>query len=107
MTGMQEREDLWRERVQRWGQSGLKLKTFAEQEGVHPSTLAWWRDRIAERDGVRAASPTVALTRVTIASAPVTVPALEVVVRGSVVRVPTGFCAETLARVLGVLEGRR
>jgi hypothetical protein len=32
---------------------------------------------------------------------------LEIVSGGSVVRIPTGFCAETLARVLSVLEGRR
>jgi hypothetical protein len=104
---MQEREDAWRDRVQRWGQSGLNLKTFASQEGVHPSTLAWWRDRIAQRDAERSASPSVALTRVTIRPESVVAAQLEIVSGGSVVRIPTGFCAETLARVLSVLEGRR
>jgi hypothetical protein len=106
MAARRERERTWRERIRRWEQSGLGRKEFAEREGVHPSTLGWWRFELARRGGEQS-GPVVALTRVTVTPTVATA-ALEVVVnRGAIVRVPTGFDAATLERLLSVLEDRR
>ena len=107
MATMREREGAWRDRIRRWQQSGLGRKEFAEREGVHPSTLGWWRSALARRDGGQKIQPVVALTRVTVTPTIATMP-LEIVVKGGpVVRVPMGFDAATLARLLTVLEERR
>jgi hypothetical protein len=106
MAATREREGTWRERIRRWEQSGLGRKEFAEREGVHPSTLGWWRCELARRDGGQD-RPVVALTRVTVTPTVATAP-LEVLVHGgAIVRVPTGFDAATLERLLSVLEERR
>lgn len=106
MAATREREGAWRERIRRWEQSGLGRKEFAEREGVHPSTLGWWRCELARRDGDQGA-PVVALTRVTVTPTVATAPLEVVVAGGPVVRVPTGFDVVTLERLLSVLEERR
>jgi hypothetical protein len=106
MAATREREGTWRERIRRWEQSGLGRKEFAEREGVHPSTLGWWRCELARRDSGQK-QPVVALTRVMVTPT-VGTAALEVVVNGgAIVRVPTGFDVATLERLLRVLEERR
>jgi len=46
-----ENADVWRDRVQRWKQSGLTGKAFAELEGLpRPGALSWWRHQLTQRD---------------------------------------------------------
>ena len=49
---------VWRDRVQRWKQSGLTAKAFAELEGLpRAGALSWWRYQLAAQD--KASAPTV------------------------------------------------
>jgi len=107
----------WRERVRAWQASGLPCAQFARDAGVHPGTLAWWRWKlgaraVGRRRVQRTAGADARLAFVEIA-APAVVGAatpvearLELEVGGVRLRVPDQFRAETLARVLEVLEGR-
>ena len=107
MPGQREREGTWRDRVRRWEQSGLGRAEFAAREGVHPSTLGWWRCELVKRDGEQRRG-VVALARVTVTPdvhSAVASP-LELVTARGAVRVPVGFDAPTLARLLAVLEAQ-
>jgi transposase len=43
--------EVWRERVERWKQSGLSSQEFAAQEGItRPQTLAWWANEFKQRE---------------------------------------------------------
>ncbi len=100
-------EAVWRDRVRRWSESGLERKEFAEREGVHPSTLGWWRSELAKRDGrTQDRGPGVALARVHVVEELRSGVPLEVSVGACVVRIPVGFDAPTLERLLAVLGAR-
>ena len=104
MARARESEAVWRARVQRWERSGLGRVEFARLEGVRPTTLGWWRSQIARRDANR--TPAVALARVTIVDADEGDAGclLELVVdERHRVRVPVGFHAPTLRRLVEVL----
>lgn len=88
----------WRVRVAKFASSGLTTKAFAAQEGLNPSTLAWWKGQLQAEEPV---------SFVEVAPLPVHDPRLEVVVGQAVVRVPVGADRSTLALVLDLLEGRR
>ena len=107
----------WAKRVERWKDSGLSAKEFASETGINARSLPWWRWQL----GQKAKAPTLARPtsrRKRGAKAPppaspmtfveVSVPAasdLEIVLAsGRRVRVPTGFDAPTLERLLVVLE---
>ena len=115
----------WRRLVGQWQKSGLTARGFADEQGVAPTTLTWWRWRLRSEQRVgqqqrgrtkRAAgrdrSPrdaAVALVRVVAAEpaarTPVAAePPVELVLGDVVVRVRRGFDAETLGRVIDVLE---
>lgn len=107
---------VWAERVRRWGKSGLTAREFAAQLGVNASTLAFWKYKLGkEQRGGRA--PRSALLPVQFVEVTGAVPGghsgaatderLEVVCTGGrVVRVPRSFDAETLRRLVTVLESR-
>lgn len=114
---MQPEDDLtreWRERLQRWARSGVGGSTFAQQEGVTPSTLYRWSDRLGvgperQRGRPRKGSATKLLpvivteARTEVVMSP---PPLELALPGGVlVRVPRGFDAETLTRLVHALGG--
>jgi transposase len=43
--------EVWRDRVQRWKQSGLTAKAFAELEGLpRAGALSWWKYQLSTRD---------------------------------------------------------
>ncbi len=87
--------------------SGLSAAEFGRQSGIAEKRLRWWRKRL----GQRSRSPGKALAMVPVrikipaasATAAMAAGPIEVVVGGLVVRVPVGFDAETLARIVGVL----
>jgi hypothetical protein len=98
------------EQVRRWVSSGLSGAEFSRTIGVPAGTLAWWRWKFRS-EGVslrpkRARAPGfVEITPPeggTSRGEP-----LELEVAGATLRIPTGFDAPTLARVLGVLRSAR
>ena len=110
----------WALRIARWQRSGLTGDRFAEQEGVNPRTLAFWKWRLkrdaARRIAARPARPAakhVAFVEL-LAPKPVAAPgetrsaAIEVVLPvGYRVRIAGGFERGALVELLDVLEARR
>jgi len=96
----------------------MACKAFASVRGVHPHTLSWWAWRLGSRSLVRdAARPgrtgslvpaararALGFVEVIVSDAPSTVPCDFVLeVRDLRVRVPLGFDAGELRRLLGAL----
>jgi hypothetical protein len=105
----------WLERVRAWTASGLSGAEFVRRRGLNAQTLSWWRWRLRQ-DGERLepvskGDAPLALVEVTPALhgvwPRVEADRIELEVSGVQVRVPDGFEAATLARVLEVLESRR
>jgi hypothetical protein len=105
--------EIWIKRIERWHESGLGPKEFAEHIGVEVDRLRHWKWRMASDDkATNAASaksttpaplpfvevkPTPALDRED--------PIIEVVApSGFCIRVPARFDADTLRRVLAVVR---
>lgn len=94
-----EREQGWRERIERWASSGQSATVFAANEHVSVASLYQWRRRL--RPGVGAeARPRFVPVR--LAASP---GVIEVVTNGGqVVRVGPDFDANHLRSVLATLE---
>jgi hypothetical protein len=107
---------VWEKRVERLRESGLTTREFAVEIGCNADNLRHWKYKLEKEkraqpvggDGAMAAQrvnfvevigPMV--SRSTEARAPI-----EVVIGRATIRVLQGFDAETLGRLLGVLEGR-
>lgn len=106
--------EVWIKRVERWHDSGLSAKEFAEQAGVDSDRLRHWKWRLA-KEGAEpkaaavesaAVSPPLAFVEVT-----PTPPRdrddeeIEILApSGFRIRVPERFDAETLRRVLAVVR---
>jgi hypothetical protein len=128
-----ESREVWEKRVARWRESGLSAREFAAEVGINAGTLGWWSSRIRQGEPGEAATgphrrrkertertaPAAATTppvkwvevvRVeghTVrdgAAAPI--PVFELVVAGRTIRVPTGFDADSLRRLIAVVESR-
>jgi hypothetical protein len=104
--------EIWIKRVERWRDSGLGAKEFAEQIGVDVDRLRHWKWRLANEVGTtntKAAEPS---SSAPLAFVEVTPPAparedaiIEVVApSGFCIRVPVRFDADTLRRVLAVVR---
>lgn len=109
---LRERELHWRSLLAECEASGLGVTAFARQRGVSIGSMFNWRGEIAKRDRARRA---LATTEETDGFLPVVVrtPSLErtedqrlevVVPGGRRVRVPPGFDAGELGRLIQVLE---
>jgi len=103
------RAEYWRGHIRACALSGLSIAGYCRHEGLSTSGYHWWKRRLKARDAsgasetlaVAAAFAEVAVAR----SVSEAGPALEVVVRGGrAIRIGPGFDAETLVRVLDVLE---
>lgn len=85
---------------------GASLDSLARRLGVKRTTLIWWRSELRRRDRQRQAT-SLPLLPVRVDPQPVraTAPSLEVALRtGEVVRVPPGFDADELRRLVVALE---
>jgi len=105
-----QREREMRSLVSKWRSSGLPLTAFARDRGVAPATLSWWRWELRRRARARRSPAPTAFVGVEVVDAPVAARPLpfEVVLRGRrVVRVPAGFDAAELSRLLDALEPAR
>jgi|SRR5579883_212967 hypothetical protein len=116
--------EVWAERVTRLKESGLTARQFAAKTGLNAQSLRWWRWQLSSKS-TSPPSTTRALVRrpaTTVAKSPprispltfvemtaaVDVDRLEVVLPSGVrIRVRPGFDADTLGRLLDVLEARR
>ncbi len=90
--------ELWRERFQAWKASGLSMRSFCLRENIGINGLRYWRGKLEGGQGRNS------LVRVSVKAAEL-VPTMELVIRGRfTVRVPVGFRAEELAKLVEVLE---
>ena len=97
------RKDEARRVLAKLAASGLTAAEFARRAGIAEKRLRYWRKQLS------APKPSLAMVRVGLRAAPEEArssrsPALEVVTGHRVVRVPAGFDAETLGRLLAVLD---
>jgi hypothetical protein len=93
-----------------WRASGLRLSAFAREQGLSPKRLTRWHQRL---ETAGAASAPVAFHPVQLLGLPESGRAaggadrIEIVLGdGCEIRVPHGFAAEDLSRVLDVLQAR-
>lgn len=119
-----EPREVWEKRVARWRESGLTAKEFALELGVNANTLGHWAWRLGHSEAKRTTEPTrarpkpsrpsVAFVEVIPASpraeqpqrAPsqAAAPFELVLAGGRTLRVPADFAAESLRRLLTLLE---
>ena len=109
-TRARESAPVWRERVERWKQSGKSVREFAAVEGVRPERLAWWRCRLQREQpasGAEAAVPTLLPVEVRGTEPQPAWSSLELVLAGGrvVVRVGADFDELALRRVVAALGG--
>ena len=91
----------WQRLVAEWRASGQPRREFAAARGVHPGTLSWWAWRLTSRDARRPRrSPGFAEVVVV---EPASYPELVVEVGDVRVRVPRGFDAGELRRLVDAL----
>jgi|HubBroStandDraft_4_1064222.scaffolds.fasta_scaffold166442_3 hypothetical protein len=118
------KERSWRRTFRQWRRSGLSVRAFCAEYGLAEPSFYAWRRIVAQRDQesaqVRAKPEQGSVHRAGPASddAPVFVPlrvidvstqvAIEVLLeRGRVVRILRGFDADTLRKLLAILEEER
>jgi transposase len=96
----------WDERLKRWAKSGASIEAFAAREGLDARRLKWWRWKLRPSVPSAAAEPRFVPVRVVGGSARAAGGSgalVEVVLtNGRVLRVPPGFDADELARLLAV-----
>ena len=93
----------WRRLVDEWRRSQVSRRVFAAAYGIRPQTLSWWAWRLgSEATRPEAGSP--AFVEIVVADR-VPTPRAEFVVEvgGVRVRVPPGFDAGELRRLVGAL----
>ena len=97
--------DEWAELVDRWQRSGLSAEAFAARERIKAKRLTWWRWKL-HASATSPPEPAQFLPVHVVESSPSTAPATAAVEialpNGRVVRVPPGFDAATLVRVLEI-----
>ena len=94
-------EDQWRARLEAWKTSGLSVRAFCERESISLNTFRYWKDKIeSRRKGAAVVKGPVRLAHL--------LPTIEIVISERfTVRVPAGFRADELVRLIEVLEGLR
>lgn len=100
----------WAKTVRAWSRSGLSAGEFAEEYDLSEHSLRWWKWKLGqESEFVEEEEATSALEFVEVEAPGAWVgPGLELVSPGGwTVRVPSGFEATDLARVVAVMEVER
>jgi hypothetical protein len=96
--------------ARQWRVSGVKARAFAQEHGITPWTLYYWRERLADQERpTRRRKPgrrvTLAPVHVVASAARDESGALEIVLAGGDrVRVSEGVSPEALRRVVQVLR---
>ena len=91
--------------VEAWKDSGEGLPAFARRHGIKPRRLGQWARRL-ETSGEEVAFHPVRVVQAPAEERPGADPIEVVLGDGRSVRVPPGFAAQDLERVLCVLEAR-
>lgn len=95
------KEQQWRQWIEAWQRSGLTVRVFCGQRGLSEANFYAWRRELAKRD---ATLPTFMPVHILTDGADLDA-ALEIILDSRRrVRVPAGFDAATLRRLLAVLE---
>jgi hypothetical protein len=100
----------WVKRIRQWQRSGLDAASFAAREGVKPEQLRWWRWHLGLGPRARRAPAQAPFVEVVLPGASKQqVPAqegadIELFIGQRRVLVKRGFDAQSLRRVLAVLE---
>lgn len=100
-------EAKWAKRVARYERSGVSIRTFAAREGLKAGSLSYWKWRLAHGKRTRAAVAPLRFVELPVLTAPAASRFEVVLATGRTVRVPSGFEAGELARLVGVLEEAR
>ncbi len=108
----EERRRRWTERVSRWQCSGKSQAAFCRELGLNANSFNFWKLRVLRQPGTRrkrgAAEPAASGGVSKFTPVRVAMPlscAFEVCLRGGhTIRIAPGFDAESLRRLIGVLE---
>jgi hypothetical protein len=96
------KEQLWGQRIAQWKASGLSVRAFCQRHRLREPSFYAWRRTLEQRQAKPAFLPVQVGAEEVGAGA-----ALELLLPGGrTVRVPAGFDAAALRRLLAVLEGR-
>ena len=114
------KEQEWRERVQRWQQSGESVRAFCRREGLHESAFFAWRRELTrrrqerqavrtERKQVKPSTPAKPIrflpVQVALENRTGDPGGVEILLdAGCAIHVRPGFDRQTLAEVLAILE---
>jgi transposase len=102
-TPDEHKEQQWRRWIARWQTSGLSVAAFCARHDLATASFYAWRRTLQRRD-----APPAPFVPVQLVDDPTPAGPLEVVLAdGRVVRVPPGFDAATLRRLLAVLREER
>jgi hypothetical protein len=101
----------WRKRVERWKDSGLTAEQFAAELGINPRTLQFWQYKLRQaseetkpRAGVKRGARRDPLPLVEVHSTVTDASEFELEFGNSKrLRIPSGFDASALERLLVVL----
>jgi len=108
MPAPDDRRDQMLDLARRWRDSGMKARAFAQEQGVTPWVLYYWRERLLRQDrsARRRPSRRVRLARVRVVTDAKHEGAdLEIVLcSGDRVRMSAEVSVETLRRVVQVLR---
>lgn len=98
-----EREPYWRKVFSRWRRSGLSVREFCQAEGVNEPRFYWWRRKLETAEAPKPAFLPVHV--IANDAEPVVSQSIEVVLHnGRCLRVPPGFDAETLVKLVELLD---
>jgi len=95
----------WSKTVSRWRRSGLTGREFATQEGLAPSTLAWWSSTLSRDTRAAHGLSTIEPIEIVVQPTPVEARPIEIAVAGSVVRCEVGTSVEYVASLVRALGG--
>ncbi len=103
MAARRRTADEWREIVEDWRASGRSKEDYARELGVSPITLGWWQWKLAGDAPGATATPRFAEVVVVTPYKPKAAPDLVVEIGDLRVRVPSGFDAGELQRLVSAL----
>ncbi len=100
-----DKEQFWRDMLLLWQSSGQTIRAFCHAQRVSEPSFYAWRRIIAQRERQQPAFVPVRVTSTpTTPTSTTSIPLELVLASGRVVRVPSGFDADTLRQLLAVLH---
>jgi hypothetical protein len=92
-----------------WRKSGLSVEKFAEQRGLVPQRIYWWRKKLEQPTKALVKTEALALLPVQVTKPPAPVrargePVMVMLRSGHVIKVGRGFDEEAFARVMAIME---